>query len=183
MHFSVLVLVEGDVFREDAEAAVEPLLEPHREEYDDEKDELVGEWDWWVVGGRWSGTLSPDDYDPREDPENWVTCDLCGGTGRRPDADKFGSDWIEWSGGCNGCRGKGWTNKWPSERVAHEGDVVPARTLNGGDWPSCIHSVLTPDGTWHGGGWGEGNGLPDDRKRELIAAHPHTTAVIVDCHV
>lgn len=40
-------------------------------------------WDWWCVGGRWTGLFS--DYDAGKDPRNWSVCNLCGGTGTRPD--------------------------------------------------------------------------------------------------
>lgn len=38
-------------------------------------------WDWWQVGGRWTGMMDPE-YDPQTDPNNIEKCDLCGGTGR-----------------------------------------------------------------------------------------------------
>jgi hypothetical protein len=43
-----------------------------------------GKWDWWQIGGRWTGALTQD-YDPTKDIENQEWCDLCGGTGNRPD--------------------------------------------------------------------------------------------------
>ncbi|MBA9067468.1 hypothetical protein FHR71_001198 [Methylobacterium sp. RAS18] len=55
-------------------------------------------WDWWVLGGRWSGMLAPA-YDPHKDPENFETCWLCAGTGVRTDG-RSGA-------GCNGCDGTG----------------------------------------------------------------------------
>ena len=55
-------------------------------------------WDWWSVGGRWSGMLAPD-YDPHVDPANKETCFLCAGTGKRTDMDV--------ASGCNGCDGTG----------------------------------------------------------------------------
>lgn len=39
-------------------------------------------WDWWVVGGRWTGIFKPN-YDPYDDPKNQQTCDICNGSGRR----------------------------------------------------------------------------------------------------
>lgn len=55
-------------------------------------------WDWWSVGGRWSGLLAPA-YDPHTDPENFETCWLCQGTGKRSD--------LEVANGCNACGGTG----------------------------------------------------------------------------
>src|SRR5438309_6822465 len=41
------------------------------------------------------------------DASPMITCDLCNGTGTRPDAARFGPQWLKWSGGCNGCQGMG----------------------------------------------------------------------------
>lgn len=35
------------------------------------------------------------------------TCDLCGGTGLRPDWERFGEEWRKNCNGCNGCNGEG----------------------------------------------------------------------------
>lgn len=63
-------------------------------------------WDWWQVGGRWSGFLTPN-YDPSEDPLNKEVCFLCRGSGKRldmPEQEK-----------CNGCNGTGIKTKWPTQ--------------------------------------------------------------------
>lgn len=72
-------------------------------------------WDGWVVGGRWTGFLMPN-YDPEEDPANKETCFLCMGTGKRPD--------MEVADGCNGCKGKGVSVKWPTHWRKTDGDQV-----------------------------------------------------------
>lgn len=41
-----------------------------------------GFWDWWQIGGRWSG-IKFKNYDPRKDPRNHKKCDMCHGTGYR----------------------------------------------------------------------------------------------------
>lgn len=76
-------------------------------------------WDWWQIGGRWTGMLAIS-YDPSEDPENKERCFLCGGTGKRED--------MECVSGCNGCKGTGISIKWPTQwravgSVARRGDV------------------------------------------------------------
>jgi hypothetical protein len=71
-------------------------------------------WDWFQIGGRWSGLFSG--YDPDTDPKNIKTCELCGGTGTRRD--------MRVANGCNGCEGKGRRPVWPTERVEHDGDVL-----------------------------------------------------------
>ena len=63
-------------------------------------------WDWWVVGGRWSGHFQPH-YDAAKDPNNQETCLLCRGTGNRPD--------MKVENGCNGCGGAGIRTKWPTQ--------------------------------------------------------------------
>jgi hypothetical protein len=70
-------------------------------------------WDWWQVGGRWTGLLSPG-YDPEKDPANIETCRLCDGTGRRAD--------MVVENGCNGCQGTGRCVKWPTAWVKFSGD-------------------------------------------------------------
>src|SRR5258706_1000221 len=72
-------------------------------------------WDWWQVGGRWTGSLIPQ-YDPSEDERNKETCTLCSGTGKRadmPDQEK-----------CNGCDGTGVSKKWPTSWARIEGDQM-----------------------------------------------------------
>lgn len=63
-------------------------------------------WDWWQLGGRYSGLFAPS-YDPDKDPANIETCWLCGGTGKRPD--------MVCENGCNGCKGTGKMVKWPTQ--------------------------------------------------------------------
>ena len=41
-------------------------------------------WDWWQIGGRWTGSL--DEYEPEKDLENQEWCSFCAGTGNRSDA-------------------------------------------------------------------------------------------------
>jgi hypothetical protein len=50
MHYVIHVFTE-------LEGSVEDAMEPFRERYesDAEDAEWVGEWDWWVTGGRWGG--------------------------------------------------------------------------------------------------------------------------------
>jgi hypothetical protein len=81
-HFTVLVLTDGG-------KSVTDLLGP----YDESGEWFRGKkgkrpasrWDWWVVGGRWTGLFS--DYDPNTDIKNWSICNYCGGTGSRPGLD------------------------------------------------------------------------------------------------
>src|SRR5258706_5833810 len=72
-------------------------------------------WDWWQVGGRWTGMLIPH-YDPSEDERNKETCTLCKGTGKRADM----TDQEK----CNGCNGTGISKKWPTSWARIEGDQM-----------------------------------------------------------
>lgn len=71
-------------------------------------------WDWWQVGGRYSGKFAPD-YDPNEDPANRQICRLCQGTGTRMD--------MKVANGCNGCSGTGIETKWPSTWRNHGNQI------------------------------------------------------------
>jgi hypothetical protein len=50
MHYVIHVFTEPG-------GSVEDAMEPFRERYESDADdaEWVGEWDWWVTGGRWEG--------------------------------------------------------------------------------------------------------------------------------
>lgn len=110
------------------EEEITRLLAPY-----DENDEWFREgsrWDWWVVGGRFTGSL--DGYDPASDPANVETCNICAGTGDRPgwvfyeDGErKFADDWARECNGCNACQGEGKKTSWPTQWAAHEGDTAP----------------------------------------------------------
>ncbi len=130
MHMMALVALppgyDGDV-----EEAVAKILAPYDEALQIEPVMEDGEtywtnprsfWDWWQIGGRWTGALS--DYNPAADPANVEICDLCSGTGSRPDGARFGAEWMESTGGCNGCGGKGTRTKWPTAWARYDGDVA-----------------------------------------------------------
>ena len=136
-HFATLVLVDGGT--EDVEGRVAELLAPY-----DENDECFREgsrWDWYQIGGRWTGAIS--DYDPESDPDNTEVCNLCAGSGVRTD--------MIVANGCNGCKGKGTRLKWPTQWKRHPDDIVSVA-----DVPSdCIpFALVTPDGKWRESGRG-----------------------------
>ena len=106
-HCMALVVIPPDG---DAHEHVARLMAPHRRD----DDERTGQWDAWMIGGRFTGGLTG--YSATEDPRNWETCSLCGGTGERPSGrEEFGDEWYERNHGCNGCQGRGWGVKWPTE--------------------------------------------------------------------
>ena len=77
-------------------------------------------WDWYVVGGRWTGMLVPN-YNAREDPANKEVCFICGGSGKR----NFKGEVIH----CNGCNGTGISVKWPTRYRKISGDQVQRKDL------------------------------------------------------
>lgn len=86
---------DGDKLHE----AIGTILSPWNENDESVKD---GQWDWWQLGGRWTGVWS--DYNPLTDPANWEACWLCHGTGRRDDpiASRH-RETVDPAYACNGC--------------------------------------------------------------------------------
>ena len=172
----VLIPPSGDV-----DLLVEASMKPHQED-----DGLrSGWWDWFQIGGRFSGRL--DGYDPFSDPRNVAPCRLCGGTGRRPDADLFGSEWLEWSGGCNGCKGTGKELVWPTRWARHPGDVaeLSAVSVNFADSLALVAGECgVARERWVDGKWAE----MEDSEYEaavaaLIGSAPRAArVVVVDFH-
>lgn len=117
MHYLAFVLIPDDG---DPHEHVSRLMAPHQERYEKETDTLGGFWDFWSIGGRWSGYL--DGYQPEKDPKNIERCDLCAGTGQRLPPPLSGAG--TWT--CNGCEGTGSRVKWPTQWAPHHGDIAPA---------------------------------------------------------
>lgn len=89
MHKGVILLVAADD-RNQAEEKANEFLQGYEEQV----------WDWYVIGGRWTGTLTG--YDPTKDERNIEVCRLCSGTGDRKDLEL-----PDWKKECNGCNGTG----------------------------------------------------------------------------
>jgi hypothetical protein len=143
MHYGNLVIVkreraEKETF--DLEQAVEAAMGPH--------EENGGFWDWYQIGGRWTGTF--DGYEPEKDPANIETCSLCAGTGTRPNGLKeFGQAWFDACHGCNGCDGTGKKATWPTQWKRHAGDVIPVSKLTEEHLKS-FHRFVLPTGIYGG---------------------------------
>jgi hypothetical protein len=133
-HASVLIAIRPT---DDVDAAVAEQMAPFEENAEWFAD--GSRWDRYQIGGRWTGMLDQD-YDPEKDPANTETCDLCDGTGTRPDGrggtpdrpDKkegvcirCGLSECDCRGWCNGCRGAGHRTKWPTQWARYDGDVAP----------------------------------------------------------
>lgn len=119
MHYGNLVIIEKTNDPDALKAAVEDAMGPN--------EQNGGFWDWYQIGGRWSGTL--DGYEPEADPKNIVVCDQCNGTGLRTDAvgEQLRAADPEYK--CNGCQGKGKHAAWPTQWATHPGDIVPIESV------------------------------------------------------
>jgi hypothetical protein len=144
-------------------------------------------WDWFQVGGRWTGTFTA--YEPEKDGANAETCFLCLGTGLRDDAlgEQMRREDPEYK--CNGCKGTGRAVKWPTGWKKYDGDMMPVSMLPRDFVP---YALVTPDGEWHEratmGWWGCSSGMmrPEEWKRkvaEVLSASKACWAVACDCHI
>lgn len=208
MHFSVYVAIPPG-YRGDIEEYVERAMAPFDENggpqawVADEDEEEGGYWtneqsfwDWYQIGGRWTGALDPS-YHPERDERNWERCDFCSGTGVRAASGlRDGKPW------CNACSSYhtehglplGWRVKWPTSwadptgNIARLGDV---RRLVEENPPYFLLAegvvraeVRNPD--WDGQ-WGEGHPpyLIDNREeviKAIVEMSDDVTIVVVDCH-
>lgn len=200
MHFFTLVVLPPG-FDGDVEKAVEKLMAPYDEQLQIEPIVEDGEtywtnpnsfWDWYQIGGRWTGHLS--DYNPEEDPANRETCNTCDGTGTRPGGiEEFGLKWFNEMNGCNGCQGKGWRTTWPTEWANHHGDIARLgdvrERLEAAPPYYIVHEGVTrgelrnPD--WDRESNDYSNYLVDNREavvETLAKLSDDCTVVVVDCH-
>ena len=115
MHYSNLVVIEKT---DDIETAIKEAMGAH--------EDAGGFWDWYQIGGRWTGAL--DGYDPETDQANIETCNLCHGTGIRTDAVGVANGMVT-NKTCNGCDGKGKRVVWPTNFKKHSGDIAPIESL------------------------------------------------------
>lgn len=152
-HYLCGVVVPVGTTREAAPAVVTPLMSPFSEE---DGDNEAGWWDFWLVGGRWTGVWSSR-YKPSKDWRNYgKPCYICGGTGQREDIPGTREEYIAWVGGCNACYGTGSAMNWTL--APFPGDVISVDFLLSGyscrDWESehpftlqLPFRLVLPDGT------------------------------------
>lgn len=195
-HFGVLVLTEN--VDSDDYKGVESLLAAY-----DENGEWFrkgSKWDWWVVGGRWTGYLDPS-YDPYKDERNYSPCKFCEGTGvtTKAVADKYPGYGPNVGKPCIQCTTDwdGTAKPFPGrslnlQLVGHESDdgLTVREVLERGIEPAF--AIVTPDGEWHEKGEMGWFGMTTDEKadeawaqewHDLLVLHQHCFATIVDCHV
>jgi hypothetical protein len=155
-------------------------------------------WDWYSIGGRWNGWLADEDKQPENDPRNWETCWVCGGTGKRDDelGRKAREENPEYT--CNGCNGTGKQLKWPTSQIPSDMNVVPVEMFlelerRRGELPTP-RAFVTPDGEWYERGrmgmfgMSHGDIDPEDWDKQWRAAvekfsDGQHVAVSVDCHI
>lgn len=155
MHYRVLAILEEPSIDRLAE-----LLKP----YGDGR-----EWDFYQVGGRYSGFF--DGYDPTKDVANMEACQHHQSA---PD--------------CPHCKGTGTRVKWPTRWVGHDGDQMPVSQLTEAHVKG-MYAIVCDDG-WFACQryipWGRnGNRLVDQAMPSLgwiQEAYRDGLAVVVDCH-
>lgn len=150
-----------------------------------------GYWDWWVIGGRWNGTLLGDEYKISEDENSYQRCSMCQGTGKRDD-ELARQERLKHPGySCNVCRGTGremiFASRLPSPPAG--GNFRPVREIP--DSVPVPYAVLTPDGEWHQQGEMMMFGMSKDdmpeedwaaKVRAIYGDYQDHLAVVVDCH-
>lgn len=160
MHYHAEIWVPDG---EDINAYISKVMEPHRENYDDARDELTGFWDWFQLGGRWTGVHTPG-FDPSSDPNNIETCTLCNGTGFRMDRVGHIARLSNPTFTCNGCgkrdvktntwghgrQGPGKSVKWPTDWARYDKDIIPVADIN--DDLEC-HTLIVGDNIMHRRQW------------------------------
>lgn len=119
VHYRTLVIIEKPDDSDSIEEAVKAAMKPGFEDW----------WDWFQIGGRWTGTL--DGYEPGKDPANLKPCEFCEATGTTTEAvaQKYPAYREHVGKPCIQCNGTGQAQKWPTEWKRHEGDVRPVESL------------------------------------------------------
>jgi hypothetical protein len=133
-------------------------------------------WDWYFIGGRYSGRLDPS-YDIELDPNNTVSCHLCGGTGKNEALNHM----------CYQCGGTGTGISWhpvspPESNIRPVSDLL---ALEGADFISIVPYAFAVNDEWYekGGTWLQENPGWRDEVRQLLEKHQDKTAVVCDLHI
>jgi hypothetical protein len=162
-HASLIVALSPEQINEagSVEKAIEFQMAPFNE---NDANELFADgtrWDWWTIGGRYTGKLKK--HEPWKDRDNYKTCWLCDGTGTRSDGLGLDNPHLKESyaghpvigEGCNGCGGTGWELKWESD-WKKIGNVIKRSELT--EALSITAFAFLRDRRWHEAGrlgwWG-----------------------------
>lgn len=151
-------------------------------------------WDWYTIGGRWTGYLDFTGYNPDEDPVNFETCNLCGGSGKRNDALGKEARANNPNYSCNGCNGTGKSMKFTLRQVGYAAPVSEILAhIDGKDEEKNLipFAIATQEG-WaergEMGWWACVSNEKDEGKWEkeavsILKANKDKIAVVVDCHI
>jgi len=147
MHYGNLVILEKPEGFPNPHNGMNRWLEAAVSEAMGPSEDDGGFWDWYQIGGRWTGLF--DGYDPEKDPANIVVCDLCHGTGRRDDelGKSLRTKNPEYT--CNGCSGEGKRAEWPTQWKFHPGDLMPIENLTQ-EHLNRIYRVVLNGASWGG---------------------------------
>lgn len=186
-HFLTLVLVDK---KDNIDETVERLLAPYDENNEWFKD--GSRWDWWVIGGRFTGALTG--YNPYTDPDNLHPCKWCEETGSiTASIAEIYPAYAEHVGKkCFQCDGTGQQVRHRLKKYAGDTTLFAANIIARNIDPSPM-AVVTPDGKWHEiarplwWGMSEDSGKTTaewlDEVDALLNKHPDHIVVVVDCHV
>jgi hypothetical protein len=145
-HFAGLVLTNG--------SDIDEMLAPYQE--NDEWGADGTRYDWYAVGGRFTGLL--DRYDPTTDERNYSPCEYCEATGvtTQAVADKYPAYQKGVGKPCIQCAvsSSGKPKPRPGMRLNfhnadHDGDVMPARNIDIEQLRYIPSVIITPDAAWH----------------------------------
>lgn len=152
MHYHLEIIMPPT---DDVDAAVKTILEPFNEQADEEGRSRGAFYDWYQIGGRWTGYH--DGYEPDKDPANFELCDICNGTGFRSDALGQQARRTAPSYTCNACgerkedgtythgeQGPGKRLKWATQWKNHAGDISTLGNLK--DDASCYRVIIAGNG-------------------------------------
>lgn len=116
MHYLVYVFTEDP-----SKEAIEEALSPHGD---------GKEWDWYQIGGRWTGHLSG--CNPADNPANYEPCEFCEATGVTTKAvgERYPAYASNVGRECFQCNGKSKRLKWPTEWVSQQETFKVADVLS-----------------------------------------------------
>lgn len=185
MHYGNLIIIERPDDADeplDLEAAVAQAMGPHEDQ--------GGFWDWYQIGGRWTGHL--DGYDPDADPKNQEPCRFCKATGTTTAAvaAQYPAYEEHVDKPCIQCKGTGTRTTWPTSWAQHPGDVQPIENLTEEAY-GHFYRVISPSGRrWGGEEYRPWEEKIENRFRDLDkpplewlkTEYPQHLIVVVDNH-
>lgn len=184
VHYCNLVIIEtpkDGISEETIGRLVKLAMGPHEEQ--------GGFWDFYQIGGRWTGLL--DGYDPDTDPTKQEPCEYCDATGVTTEAvARRYPAYVERVGQtCIQCKGKKTRTIWPTEWGFRTGDVAPIASISAETWGKA-YRIVSPSGTFQRERYEPWHPNIEDRFPEYDmpplewaqAQYPEHLVVVVDNH-